>query len=469
MKTTSVGGRLVEIVDYSARPHQRQLAEDIENWETTKTGPQFFVNIWHRRAGKSLAHVERLIRSACNPKTVGQYYYLYPAQKKIREHIWENPGILPKLLPTSMVSKKDEQRMVIHFKTGSQLIFDGTDENPDKHRGGDGKAYVLDEMDDQKKIIFDEIIRPIVEFNKGWVAITGTPKGVLNLHEFYQAGQDPSRTQWVSSIMPATVSKNYDGSRLFTDEQLAAIQKDMVAQGIGDAFRQEYLCEFISGANQVFRKIEQVVLDEFGNKLLVQDPDPLKRYRIGVDPAITSDYWVNSVMDMHTHHEVFIERFQPMDSSLGEARTEALCRKWNMGELVIDSSGIGKPIADHMQARGLPMVYLPTGIVKQRLITNLSMLIDKLTVRFLPEPVAMAEMRDYTFERIQFGSGYRFSAPEGKHDDTVIARALVCWELPAPIPDPVTKWNPFERPQPTNASGRPINTFYGSNRRNHDA
>lgn len=456
MKTAIINGQLVEVIDYSPRPHQRTLDQVIDRWATKKEGPQFFVPVWHRRAGKSSSLVNILIKQATNPDRIGQYYYLYPVQKKLREHIWDNPQILPKFLPMSQVAKKDDQRMVITFRNGSQIIFDGTDEDPHKHRGANGAGWVVDEYDDQQAVIFDEIIRPIVRFNKGWVVLCGTPRGVKHLHEAYKAGQDPLRTQWWSELLPATESYDSDGKRLLTDEELADERQDMTAKGIGDSFEQEYLCKFVQGQAQVFRKLEQVVEDDHGALLKPEEPDSRRSYRIGCDPAITNDYWVNSVIDETRNKEVCLERFQPHDTALGESRTEALARKYNNALLVVDESGLGRPISDHLRDKGLNVLPLPTGTVKERLITNLSLQVDSLTYRFLPDPVAMAEMRDFTFARLPSGR-YQFQAPDGKHDDTVIARALGVYNAPQ-LSDPdsyKSTWDPFRTDQPT------TNTHYG--------
>ena len=436
MKTATVGGNLVEVIDFNHRPHQQELRKLVVNRALTKEGPQFFVPVDHRRSGKSASLVSILIEICTNPRKdlVGQYYYLYPLQDQVREHLWDNPGILRRLLPLSQVAKKDDQRMVLTFKTGSQLIFDGTDKNPDKHRGGDGKAYVIDELDDHPIDLFQTIIRPVVEFNKGFCVLSGTPQGILQLHDYYTAGQDPTRPQWWARLLPATVSNNPDGSRLISDEQLADIERDYKAEGKPGAFRQEYLVSFEQGENVVFRRIDECTFDIQGQKLEPKEPIPGRRYLIGTDPAITSDYWANSVLDLSTHEEVCLERFQPNYTELGVVRTEALSRKYNNAGIRLDSAGIGLPIYDMLISRRLSVDPLNTGVNKERLITNFQSINDALSVRFLPDPVAMGEMRDYTFNRLRITGRYQLSAPEGKHDDTVIARALVCWELPQPIP-----------------------------------
>jgi len=431
MRTVKIKGQVFEVVDYEPYPHQEELTKLIRKRVKTNTGPQFLVPVWHRRAGKSSALVNILIEHCTNPETVGQYYYFYPMKDKVREHLWDNPQILPKFLPMSQVKKKDDQRMVVHFRTGSQLIFDGTDKDPDKHRGGDGRGYVVDEYDDQQKMLFNEIIRPIVEFNKGFVVLCGTPRGIKHLHEAYSAGQDPEAKQWWSDLLPANKSVSSYGKRLFSDEQLEAIKRDYERTGIGAAFNQEYLCSFNQDANSVFRKLDEVVIDEFGNELQPEEPYEGGQYHIGCDPAITHDYWVNSVIDLNTNHEVCLERFLPHDTSLGEARTEALHRKYNNAAIHMDESGIGMIVADHLRGNGIAVVPVKTAQSKEKIIANLSLAIDALKVRLLPDPVAHEEMKAFSFNRLPSGR-YQFSAPKGKHDDIVIARALACLELGEP-------------------------------------
>jgi hypothetical protein len=464
MKTVKINNQILEVIDYEPYPHQQDLSDRIKNRVETLTGPQFFVPVWHRRAGKSSSLVNILIQHCCNPKTVGQYYYFYPMKDKVREHLWDNPTILPKYLPMSQVAKKDDQRMVVYFKTGSQLIFDGTDKDPDKHRGGNGRGYVVDEYDDQQKLLFDEIIRPIIEFNKGWVVLCGTPRGIKHLHEAYVAGQDPESKQWWSNLLPADKSVNSEGVRLFTDEQLAQIKHDYERTGIGAAYNQEYLVSFNSDSNQVFRKLDQVILDEFGSRLEPEEPYEGGIYKIGSDPAITHDYWVNSVIDLSTNHEVYIERFQPHDTNLGEARTEALYRKYNNAEINMDESGIGMIIADHLRSNGISVVPVKTAQSKEKIIANLSLKIDALTIRLLPDIVAMSEMKAFSFNRLPSGR-YQFSAPVGQHDDCVIARALACLDLDSsPIKrSPANKWWQKDSPDLVNQREylRKNNTYFG--------
>lgn len=456
MKTVKLkDGRVVEVIDYEPRIHQEKLDKLIWDRMTTNKGPQFFVPVDHRRSGKSSGLVNTLIKICASIPGGGQAYYLYPQQKKIREHLWDNPNILPKFLPMSQVERKDDQRMVIYFKSGWQLIFDGTDENPDKHRGGNGKIYVVDEYDDQQKRVFSEIIRPVVEANKGICVLSGTPRGMKHLHEGYVAGQDPTRPQWWSRLLKADDSFDSDGNRLLTDAELKQIKHDYEADGIGPEFEQEYLCAFNTDSKAVFRKIDQILKDENGKTLEEQEPKEGRMYRIGCDPALTSDYWVNTVFDLHTNHEVYIERFQPMDSALGEARLEALARKYNDAEVYFDESGLGMVIASHLRDKGMNITPVKTAQMKERLITNMANKIDNMSIRLLPDKIATEELRQFAYNRLSTGK-YQFMAPQGKHDDTVIARALAVWDMPTlTLKD--KHWYDFFKEEDTKIT----NTYFG--------
>jgi hypothetical protein len=60
---------------------------------------------------------------------------------------------------------------------------------------------------------------------------------------------------------------------------------------------------------------------------------------------------------------------------------------------------------------------------KAPLVEALSLAIERGDMALLPDEVLLNELASYTLERLP-GGGYRYSAPAGLHDDTVIATAL---------------------------------------------
>jgi hypothetical protein len=66
---------------------------------------------------------------------------------------------------------------------------------------------------------------------------------------------------------------------------------------------------------------------------------------------------------------------------------------------------------------------MTTAQSKRQLIEGLALAIERRELALTPDPILLAELASYTMERLP-GGGYRYSAPAGSHDDTVIATAL---------------------------------------------
>jgi hypothetical protein len=82
-----------------------------------------------------------------------------------------------------------------------------------------------------------------------------------------------------------------------------------------------------------------------------------------------------------------------------------------------------------LQREGLPVVgFTTTASTKPPLIENLALAIERGEWRLQPDPVWTAELEAY--ERLVSPTTGRssYSAPEGFHDDTVIARSLMVWQ-----------------------------------------
>ena len=57
------------------------------------------------------------------------------------------------------------------------------------------------------------------------------------------------------------------------------------------------------------------------------------------------------------------------------------------------------------------------------MIESLALAIERTYLALLDDPVLLAELANYSMETLPAG-GYRYGAPLGLHDDTVIATAL---------------------------------------------
>jgi hypothetical protein len=108
-----------------------------------------------------------------------------------------------------------------------------------------------------------------------------------------------------------------------------------------------------------------------------------------------------------------------------------------------DSTGVGDSVVEDIQRAGCPMLAmsftgstLTTAGTKQKLMERLAGAIQQRKVRFPDGPIrAELESFEYTYS----ASGVKYSAPDGLHDDCVMALALAVYgrdqfgELPADV------------------------------------
>lgn len=69
------------------------------------------------------------------------------------------------------------------------------------------------------------------------------------------------------------------------------------------------------------------------------------------------------------------------------------------------------------------MPFTTTAQSKGPLIESLALAFEQDDIAIQPEPVLLDELQAYSLERLASGR-YRYNAPPGMHDDTVIALAL---------------------------------------------
>ena len=86
---------------------------------------------------------------------------------------------------------------------------------------------------------------------------------------------------------------------------------------------------------------------------------------------------------------------------------------------------MGEPIIEQLQRDGLPVrVFQTTAQTKPPLIESLALAFEREEMQWLDDPVATMELEAYERTVSPTTGRSQYSAPEGLHDDTVIARAL---------------------------------------------
>ena len=85
---------------------------------------------------------------------------------------------------------------------------------------------------------------------------------------------------------------------------------------------------------------------------------------------------------------------------------------------------MGRPNNEQLRAAGLPVRdFVSSSASKAAIVEGLAGAIERAAITLLADPVQIAELQAYEGQRTASGA-VRYSAPDGLHDDTVIALAL---------------------------------------------
>lgn len=146
-------------------------------WYKTN-GARQLLAVDHRRSGKDRNAFNMMIESS--QLRIGTYYYLFPEQGQAREVIWE--GITdegrPVIddIPSKLISHSDKPTMRKKLINGSIIRIGGT-KDIDRWMGTNAMGVVMSEIQNHSPKAWD-FIRPIINYNKGWVIFVGTPRGM---------------------------------------------------------------------------------------------------------------------------------------------------------------------------------------------------------------------------------------------------------------------------------------------------
>lgn len=307
--------------------------------------------------------------------------------------------------PGLMISEADHR---ILFPDGGEITIRST-HYPDNLRGAGLDFAVLDEVAFMEPLVWPQVVRPMLLERRGGALFLSTPYGRNHFWELFRVGLDPEEAEWAAFHFTSL------DNPLISFDDLRTIQRTTPKR----IFQEEYMAEFLSDAGQVFRGIQEAVRNPARTQ-----PEPGKRYIGGVDWGREDDYTCIVLLDADTGQMVAMDRFHQIGWALQRSRLKTLCDKWRPAVIWAEENSIGTVNIEALQAEGLPVrPFQTTARSKSPLIEGLALAIEQGEVGLLPDDVLLHELAAYTMERMA-GGGYRYGAPPGGHDDTVIALAL---------------------------------------------
>jgi len=370
--------------------------------QVTREAARFSVVAVGRRAGKTAHGIDRCADPQVLPYPVGWFSPTYKDMLEVWREVGERFGPI-----TERTSVQDRR---LEFITGGVLEFWSL-ENVQAGRGRKYRRVIIDEAAFVPTLLdsWNYAIRPTLADLRGDAWIYSTPKGRNGFWQMFQWGQDLGRPDWRSWQMPSSVNPFLPASEL---EEMRRNFPERV-------YQQEILAQFLEDAGGIFRR----VLD-------AATATPLERgrggaqYVYGIDWGRVNDFSVIVVLDVQTRSVVAMDRFTQIDYAVQMGRLDAMMQRFPPAVLVPEANSMGGPLIEQMQRRGWPVVpFTTTSVSKAMIIDGLALAFERGDIAILPDPVLIGELQAYEAERLPSGA-LRYSAPEGMHDDTVMALAL---------------------------------------------
>ncbi|KKQ94899.1 MAG: hypothetical protein UT21_C0011G0007 [Candidatus Woesebacteria bacterium GW2011_GWA1_39_11b] len=392
---------------YAPRKYQLPF---LRAWDS---GTKRMFLVWHRRSGKDKTVVANLAKRVM--ERTGIFYYALPTYSQARKVVWlgaDKSGMrFLDHFPKEIVKNINQSEMTIEFINGSILQLIGAD-NIDRIVGTNPIGVVFSEYSLMKKDVWD-FISPILRENGGWAVFIMTPRGTNHAWDLMTAIKDDPK--WFVETLTV------EDTKALPKEDLEDAQREMPQ----DVFNQEYYCKFLDSGIGFFRRV-----DENTYKTEEYTPKDMAMYQLGVDLAKYNDYTVISPFNLNDFHLLKQDSFNQMDYNLQKARIENSYFRYNKGRIIIDSTGVGEPVFDDLQARGLniePFRFSKT--TRTDLLKNLQILLEQDRIKIPDDEVLINELKSMSYELSPTGSTI-IKVPDGKHDDRIMSLALAVWQIP---------------------------------------
>jgi len=359
-----------------------------------------------RRWGKTICGANEAVKHVAQSPVESVGFCVAPTywhtQKQWREFLRYCPPEIIKDI------NRAERRVLL---LGNRYVWFKSADNPDSLRSEGLDWLWVDEGGQMKEEAWDLALRPALMDKQGVAWFTGTPKGKNWYFKLWTRGQDKKQTDYESWNYPSSNNPYLPQSEI---DEFARDMPDL-------AYKQEILGLFIEDVGSVFRGVDECV------KGALEKAISTKHYVMGADLAKYQDFTVLCVLDDEGHLCAF-DRFSQLDWVFQRRRMVNLSQRYN-ARLLIDSTGVGDPVLDELHRENVRVEgYKFTSASKKDLIENLSMMIENKQISYPNIPELVNELKLFGYTTTAAGT-VRYSAPEGYHDDCVIALALAAWQV----------------------------------------
>lgn len=301
-------------------------------------------------------------------------------------------------------------------------------DNPTSLLGEELDLLIIDEAANISKRIWYDYLLPTTasKTRQGRTIFISTPRGKNWFYDIYLQAKERGGAFHFTSLDGAEINQSeWDRLKMISPT---------------DWFQQNYEATFLEKASAVFRGVKEANFpaDIIGSPpYTIAEPRAGTYYVGGLDLAQINDFTVLRIFDAATHKEVYFDRFHRITYPLQIQRIEAACKKYG-ARVTVELNNIGLAVADELKSRGVRVEdFHTTGSIskdpgkrgsKEELINKLAVDIENRNIKIAPIEVSNDELEAYTHIITPAGN-ITFGAPEGGHDDCVMALALANWGL----------------------------------------
>lgn len=361
-----------------------------------------------RRWGKTVLGGDIALPTA---KDGGRVAWIVPSYKNGRP-LWRwSEAVVGNLKRANFVRTDRTERLIEFPKTGGFLGIYSAD-NDASIRGEWFNLVVLDEAARIPETTYVEVVQPALADVDGDAILISTPKGRNWFWQEYIAAEADG-VRAAAFHAPSAANPNP------LIQRAAMLAKERVPDR---TYQQEWLAEFIDDGGGVFRGVRRAAT-AIGHLKAI----PGHQYAIGVDWGKHEDFTVLSVLDMTAKEQVEFDRFNHIDYTIQTQRLRALSDRFKPKLIVAERNSMGEPLIEQLQREKLPVEpFTTTNASKAEAIDALSLAFEKSDIKILDKAVQIAELEAYEMQRLPSGM-LRYQAPDGMHDDCVMALALA-WQ-----------------------------------------
>ncbi len=321
--------------------------------------------------------------------------------------IFKNTGL--------MIKKPNETNLEITLINDRIIQFRSGD-NPDYIEGEGYKAVVLDEawkLLSNESLWFNSIRPTLADYEGRGLIISRADFEDTLLHRFYLKGGNKDNKDIISYNF-----KTEDNPQI-TDREIITLKEELPT----NAFKQQILGEFLDSEGRAIPNIDECAIST------VEDSGrgKLKPYVIGVDLAKHQDYTV--IMVGRGGHVINYQRFNKIAWPVQEQIIKETAKRFCDAKIILDSTGVGDPIYDHLLDLGLDVdPYKFTESSRTQLLDLLILRMGQRLLTFLPEKQIIRELKSMRWE-IKPSGRAKLMVPEPNHDDCVMSLALCNWGM----------------------------------------